>query len=202
MIASLPAELLRALRLTIAVFIITGLGYPLLITGIAQAAFPSQANGSLISKGGMVVGSSLIGQQFSGDTYFHGRPSATVDATTGKAAPYTADNSGGSNLGPSNQALTDRVKAAVDDLKKSDEVPADGVPVDLVTTDFSGLDPDISVASAQVQAPRVAKARGMDESKLRALIDRYTRGRDLGVFGEPRVNVLLLNLALDNGEGA
>lgn len=196
MLASLPAELLRALRLTIVMAVLTGLLYPLAITGIAQVLFKDQANGSLITdKSGAVIGSRLIGQSFQGDSrYFYGRPSATP-------TPYDASNSAGSNLGPSNQALSDRVAGDVQRIQSTEfGVPGDGVPVDLVTTDFTGFDPDISVAAAMLQSERVARVRGLDPAKVRQLIDHHTQGRVLWIFGEPHVNVLDVNLALDNGE--
>ncbi|MGH7060146.1 MAG: potassium-transporting ATPase subunit KdpC, partial [Stellaceae bacterium] len=154
-----------------------------------QLLFPHQANGSLVEKDGRVIGSSLIGQSFTSDKYFHGRPSATVQA------PYAADNSGGSNLGPTSQALIDRVKA--DAAKLAKENPGTPIPVDLVTTSASGLDPDITPAAALFQVPRVAKARHLDPATLRALIDENTQDRLFGLLGEDRVNVLALNLALD-----
>ena len=179
---------------------LTGLAYPLAITGIAQAILPGQANGSLLSIGGKPVGSALIGQNFAADKYFHGRPSATsapdpADASKTVAAPYNAANSGGSNLGPTSKALNDRVKQDVDTLKA--ENPQLPVPVDLVTTSGSGLDPDISPEAAQFQAPRIAKARHLPEAAIRDLISETTDGRLVGLIGEPRVNVLALNLALD-----
>jgi K+-transporting ATPase ATPase C chain len=202
MISSLPSELLRALRLTIVFAVLCGLAYPLAITGVAQLLFHDQANGSLITKDGQVVGSSLIGQEFTDARYFHGRPSATLNETDAtKPAPYNAQNSGGSNLGPSNQALITRVSNDVDAIRLREYLaPTDPVPVDLVTTSFSGLDPDISEAAALIQIRRVAGARGLDEARVRALVQKYLQGRSLGIFGEPRVNVLLLNLALDAGE--
>jgi potassium-transporting ATPase KdpC subunit len=200
MIASLPAELLRALRLTLVFAVVTGLVYSLAMTGIIQLVFPNQANGSLVTKNGQVVGSSLIGQEFTSDKYFHGRISVTVDPATGKPKPFAADNSAGSNLGPNNKVLIDRAAADVASIKASDPgVPADGVPVDLVTADFSGLDPDITEAGALVQVNRVAAARNLDPAKLRALVEKNVAGRILWVFGEPHVNVLSLNMALDAG---
>jgi potassium-transporting ATPase KdpC subunit len=196
--------MLREIRPAIVVLfgltVITGLVYPLAITGIAQIVFPHQAQGSLIERGGKVVGSQLIGQAFTGDKYFHGRPSATTapdpaDASKSVAAPYNAANSGGSNLGPSNKALIDRVQGDIDKLRK--ENPAAPIPADLVTTSGSGLDPDISPEAAFFQAPRVAKARNLAEDRVRQLVSDHTEDRFLGIFGEPRVNVLLLNLALD-----
>jgi potassium-transporting ATPase KdpC subunit len=170
------------------------------MTGIAGMLFPRQAQGNLIEKDGKVVGSALIGQEFKDDKYFHGRPSATTaadpnDSTKTVSAPYNAANSGGSNLGPTSKALADRVKEDVDKLKA--ENPSQPVPVDLVTTSGSGLDPDISPEAALFQVPRVAKARSIPEAKLRQLVDEQVQGRTLGFLGEPRVNVLLLNLALD-----
>ena len=201
-VRSLPIELLRALRLTLVIAVVTGLIYPLVITGISQVVFHDQANGSLIVKNGQVVGSKLIGQNFTDPKYFFGRPSATAntsDAT--KSDPYNAENSAGSNLAPSNKALIDRVSKAVAQIRKENNLPADSmVPVDLVTTDFSGFDPDITEAGALIQVTHVATARSLDPAKVRALVEKYVQGRSLGVFGEPRVNVLALNMALDNGE--
>ena len=200
MIAALPRELLRAVRLTLLFALMTGLIYSLAMTGIIQLVFSNQANGSLVTKNGQVVGSSLIGQQFASDKYFHGRISVTVDPTTGKPKPYAAENSAGSNLGPNNKALIDRAAADVATIRASDPgVPPQGVPVDLVTADFSGLDPDITEAGALVQVDRVAEARGLDPNRLRALVESQVQGRILWVFGEPHVNVLSLNMALDAG---
>ena len=196
--------MLREIRPAILVLLlltaITGLAYPLAITAIAGAIFPQQAQGSLIERDGKVVGSALIGQEFKSDKYFHGRPSATTapdpaDSSKTVPSPYNAANSGGSNLGPTSKALNDRIKEDVDKLKA--ENPSSPVPVDLVTTSGSGLDPDISPEGALFQVPRVAKARGMSEDKLRQLVAENTSGRLIGIFGEPRVNVLELNLALD-----
>ncbi|MBV8565456.1 MAG: K(+)-transporting ATPase subunit C [Methylobacteriaceae bacterium] len=198
-------EIRPAIVLVIALTLITGLAYPLAMTGIAQALFPRQANGSLIERDGKVVGSSLIGQYFKDDRYFHGRPSATTDTDPNDPnktvpAPYNAANSGASNLGPTSKALIDRVKADLDTLKK--ENPSTPVPMDLVTTSASGLDPDISPEAAFFQAPRVAKARNLPEDRVRQLVTDHIEGRTLGLFGEPRVNVLALNLALDEmGKG-
>jgi K+-transporting ATPase ATPase C chain len=193
-------EIRPAIVFIVALTIITGLVYPLAMTGIAGVVFPSQAQGSLIEKDGKVIGSALIGQNFTDGKYFHGRPSATnapdpKDATKTVDAPYNAINSMGSNLGPTSKALADRMKGDVDKLKA--ENPNAAVPVDLVTASGSGLDPDISPAAALFQIPRVAKARGLSEAQLRALVDAQTEGRWLGLLGEPRVNVLKLNLALD-----
>jgi K+-transporting ATPase ATPase C chain len=193
-------EIRPAIVFIVALTVITGLIYPLVMTGIAGAIFPYQAQGSLIEQDGKVVGSALIGQQFSGEGYFHGRPSATVapdpaDSTKTVPAPYNAANSGGSNLGPTNQALVDRVKEDVDKLKQ--ENPSAPVPIDLVTTTGGGLDPHISPAAALFQVPRVARARNMPEDRVRELVNARIEGRTLGFLGEPRVNVLALNLALD-----
>jgi potassium-transporting ATPase KdpC subunit len=193
-------EIRPAIVVLIALTLVTGLAYPLAITGIAQIVFPRQAQGSMIERDGHVVGSALIGQTFADDKYFHGRPSATTapdpkDSTKTVAAPYNAANSGGSNLGPSNKALIDRVQGDLAKLKQ--ENPAAPVPLDLVTTSASGLDPDISPEAAQFQVPRIAKARNLPENRVRELVADQTEGRFLGLLGEPRVNVLLLNLALD-----
>jgi K+-transporting ATPase ATPase C chain len=193
-------EIRPAIILLLALTLITGLAYPLAITAVAGAIFPKQAKGSLIEKDGKVVGSALIGQEFKSDKYFHGRPSATVapdpnDFTKTVPAPYNAANSGGSNLGPTSKALNDRVKEDVAKLKA--ENPSQSVPVDLVTASGSGLDPDISPEGALFQVPRVAKARNLPEDRVRQFVTENTEGRLGGLLGEPRVNVLALNLALD-----
>ena len=193
-------EIRPAIVVLVLLTLITGLAYPLAMTGIAGAIFPNQAQGSLIEKDGKVIGSALIGQAFASDKYFPGRPSATnapdpKDSTKTIDAPYNAANSMGSNLGPTSKALADRLKGDVDRLKA--ENPNAAVPVDLVTTSGSGLDPDISPAAALFQVSRVAKARGLPETSVRTLVEGQVEGRTLGLLGEPRVNVLKLNLALD-----
>jgi K+-transporting ATPase ATPase C chain len=195
-------ELLRAARLTLVVAVVTGLIYPLVITGIAQVVFHDQANGSLIVRHGQLVGSKLIGQNFTDPRYFFGRPSATVNQSdVAKSDPYNAQNSAGSNLAPSNRVLIDRVSKAVAQIRKENSLPADSmVPVDLVTTDFSGFDPDITEAGALTQVNHVSAARNLDAAKVSALVEKYVQGRSLGIFGEPHVNVLALNVALDAGE--
>jgi potassium-transporting ATPase KdpC subunit len=195
-------EIRPAIVLVVALTVTTGLLYPLAMTGIAGTLFPYQAQGSLIEQDGKVVGSALIGQVFVDDKYFHGRPSATTapdpkDPTKTVDAPYNAANSMGSNLGPTNKALADRVKGDVDKLKQ--ENAAAPVPIDLVTTSASGLDPHISPEAALFQVPRVAKARNMPEDRVRQLVNDNVEGRLAGLLGEPRVNVLALNLALDRG---
>jgi K+-transporting ATPase ATPase C chain len=197
-------EIRPALVLLIGLTLITGLAYPLAMTGIAGVIFPSQAQGSLIEKDGKVVGSALIGQVFADDKYFHGRPSATnapdpKDSIKTVDAPYNASNSMGSNLGPTNKALIERVQGDVDALKK--ENASASVPIDLVTTSGSGLDPHISPEAALFQVPRIAKARNISEDRVRQLVQERTEGRFLGLLGEPRVNVLALNMALDGTAG-
>ncbi|MBV8534600.1 MAG: K(+)-transporting ATPase subunit C [Alphaproteobacteria bacterium] len=193
-------QLRPAILMIVVMTIITGLVYPLGMTGIAQIVFPHQANGSLIEKDGKVIGSSLIGQNFTSDKYFHGRPSATTepdpkDSTKTVPVPYAADNSVGSNAGPTAKSLIERVTGDAKTLK--DENPSAPVPVDLVTTSASGLDPDITPAAALFQVPRVAKARNLSEDRVRQLVSDHTEGRLFGLIGEPHVNVLALNLALD-----
>ncbi len=184
----------------LALTMITGVAYPLAVTGIAAVLFPYQAQGSLVERSGQIVGSALIGQEFKEDRYFHGRPSATTapdpaDASKTIPAPYNAANSGGSNLGPTSKALADRLSEDVAKLKA--ENPAAAIPVDLVTTSGSGLDPDVSPEGALFQVPRVAKARGVPEEQIRKLVTASVQPPLGGVLGEPRVNVLKLNLALD-----
>lgn len=188
---------IRAAIVSLAVLtVVTGLAYPLLVTVVAHAAFPDQASGSLVRHDGHLVGSRLIGQSFDDPKYFWGRVSATTDSN-GKALPYNAESSVGSNLGPTNPALLDEVKTRIDALKAADPDNRAPVPVDLVTSSGSGLDPDISPAAARYQVHRVAKARGVDDAHVQALVDQHTEDRQLGILGEPRVNVLALNLALD-----
>jgi K+-transporting ATPase ATPase C chain len=193
-------EIRPAIVMIVCFTVLTGLIYPLAMTGIAQVVFPRQANGSLIEKDKKVIGSELIGQNFTEDKYFHGRPSATTDAdpkdpTKTVPAPYNAANSSGSNAGPTAKSLIERIQGDVDKLKA--ENPNTAVPVDLVTTSASGLDPDITPAAALFQVPRIAKARGLPEAKVRDLVSQQVEVRFLGVIGEPRVNVLRLNMALD-----
>ena len=197
-------EIRPAIVVLVALTLITGLVYPLAMTGIAQVVFPQQAQGSLIERNGAVVGSELIGQVFETDKYFHGRPSATTapdphDPTKTVPAPYNAANSGGSNLGPSNKALIDRVREDMEKLRRENSSAA--VPTDLVTTSASGLDPHISTEAALFQVPRIAKARNVSEDRIRQLVADHIEGRFLGLLGEPHVNVLLLNLALDQLAG-
>ncbi len=191
-------QLRPAITITLVLTAILGIGYPLLTTAVAQAAFPSQANGSIVYVNGKAIGSSLIGQYWTQAQYFHGRPSATNNLQ-GTPAPYQANNSAGSNLGPTNSALIQTVQQRVAAVRaENPDVPASTpVPVDLVTSSASGLDPDISVASAYFQIPRIAKARGMTQAAVQKIVDAHIEGRFLGIFGEPRVNVLKLNLALD-----
>ena len=185
------ALLRPALTLLILLTVLTGLVYPLAVTGLAQAVFPHQANGSLLERGGKPIGSSLIGQNFTSPKYFWGRPSATAPQA------YNGTGSSGSNLGPSNPALTDAAKQRIAALQAADPDNHAPIPVDLVTASGSGLDPEISPAAAQYQLSRVARTRGLQPAEVQALVARYTHGRQFGVLGEPRVNVLELNLALD-----
>jgi len=187
----MKAQIRPALMALLIFTVLTGLIYPLVVTGIAQLAFPHQANGSLIINNGQAVGSELIGQPFDVPKYFWGRLSAT------SPFPYNAAASSGSNIGPSNPALITEIQARIDALKAVDPTNTQPIPVDLVTSSGSGLDPDISIAAALYQVPRVARVRGLSEATVRALVDQFTEGRQLGFLGEPRVNVLKLNLALD-----
>jgi K+-transporting ATPase ATPase C chain len=186
-------DLQIAIRFTLVTTVVFGLAYPLVVTGLSQWLFPRRSNGSLITRGGKVVGSQLIGQTFSSDSYFHARPSNAGDG-------YDAANSSGSNLGPTNHALIERVQADVAKLRA--ENPNAPIPVDLVTASGSGLDPHISPAAAEFQVPRVARARKISQDSLRALVAKHTEARQFGVFGEPRVNVLELNLELDSAFAA
>jgi K+-transporting ATPase ATPase C chain len=195
---SLSAEVLRSLRATLVIAAICGLAYPLVMTGLAQGLFHDNANGGLITRGGTVVGARLIGQNFTAARYFDGRPSATVDENDGtKSKPYNAANSTGDNLGPSNQALIDTVTQRVQAVRKANPTLTGDVPIDLVTTDFSGFDPDISPAAALVQVDRVATARGIDARTVRSLVEQHVENPSLAIFGAPHVNVLALNMALD-----
>lgn len=194
------AQLRPAIVMMACLTLLTGLAYPLAMTGIAQLVFPAQANGSLVEKDGKVIGSRLIGQNFTADRYFRGRPSATTDtdpkdATKTIPAPYNAANSSGSNAGPTAKSLVERVQGDLEKVKA--ENPGVAVPVDLVTTSASGLDPDLSPAAAFFQVPRVARARAVPQDTVRALVTQHIDGRFLGLIGEPRVNVLALNMALD-----
>ncbi len=183
-------QLMPAIRVTLVLTILTGAFYPALVTGLAKAIFPHQANGSLIEANGKVIGSELIGQKFTKPEYFQGRPSAAGDG-------YDAANSGGSNLGPTNQKLADRIKADSEKFRKENPDFQGPIPADLLTTSASGFGPDLSPASALAQAPRVAKARGVPADAMEKLVNEHIEGRQLGFLGEPRVNVLKLNLALD-----
>lgn len=181
-------QIYPAIAITVVLTVLLGIIYPLVVTGLAQVMFPAKAAGSLIEKDGKVIGSSLIGQPFTGSGYFHSRPSAA-------GAGYDATASGGTNLGPTSQKLLDSVKTAADAL--GDENPGEPIPIDLVTASASGLDPHITPAAAEFQVPRIAKERGVSEDKMRQLVREHTEGRQLGFLGEARVNVLELNLALD-----
>ena len=193
-------ELRPAVMMVIVSTLLFGLAYPLGMTGLSQLLFPWQANGSLLTRNGQVIGSALIGQSFTSPKYFHGRPSVTTEPDPKNPSktipvPYAADNSSASNLGPTSNALLDRIKGDVKTLKGENSAP---IPVDLVTSSASGLDPDITPAGAYFQVPRVARARGLSEALVRALVDRQIEPRWLGLYGEPHVNVLKLNLALDD----
>jgi K+-transporting ATPase ATPase C chain len=197
-------QLRPALVILVLLTVLTGLAYPFAITGLAGVLFPSQAGGSLVTSNGKIVGSALIGQSFTSDKYFHGRPSATTapdpkDASKTIPAPYNAANSSGSNLGPTNKALLDRIKE--DTAKLKAENPNAPIPQDLVTTSGSGLDPNITPEAAFFQVPRVAKARNIPEDKLHDLVSNLVEGRIMGIIGEPKVNVLALNIALDRLTG-
>ena len=184
-------QLLPAVRITLVLTVLTGMIYPALVTGIAQAIFPKQANGSLIEVNGRVIGSELIGQKFSKPEYFQGRPSAAGDG-------YDAANSGASNLGPTSQKLVDRIKADAEKFHKENPDFSGPIPADLLTASASGLDPHLSPASAAAQVARVAKARGITQDQAQQLVDRFTEARQLGFLGESRVNVLKLNIELDS----
>ena len=192
MLNLIPSDILKSIRITLVFGLLGGIIYPLAVTGISQVAFHDQANGSLIVVNGQVVGSSLIGQSFSADRYFQGRPSYNK---------YDASNSLGSNLGPSNQQLIDNVASSARAYRQANGLdPSAQVPADAVTSDFTGFDPDITEANALLQVHRIATARSLDEAKVRALVEKYVHGRVLWIFGEPYVNVLEVNLALDRGE--
>jgi len=201
--SAITHQLRPAVLLTAVLTAILGLAYPLALTGLAQTLFPNQANGSLVRDGGgTVVGSALIGQEFTSPGYFHGRPSATVDADSGEDRPYNAANSSASNLGPTNQRLIDAVAARTVAYRSENGLADDApVPVDAVTASGSGLDPHITPANALLQAGRVARARGVAAAEVVGHVERHTEGRTLGLLGEPRVNVLLLNAALDERYG-
>jgi K+-transporting ATPase ATPase C chain len=199
---TLLRQLRPAILLTLLLTLIVGIIYPVLTFGLAQGLFNSQANGSLVYVNGKPVAAKLIGQYWTQPQYFHGRPSATLNLQ-GTPAPYEADNSGGSNLGPTNAVLIKTVQQRIADLKaENPDVPAGTpIPADLVTSSASGLDPDLSIAAAYYQIPRIAKARGLSQNTVRHLVDTHVTGRFLGIFGEPRVNVLELNIALDRLAG-
>jgi K+-transporting ATPase ATPase C chain len=195
---SLLRQLRPAILLTVLLTLITGIAYPLATFGVAQGLFPNQANGSLVYVNGKPVASRIIGQYWTEPQYFHGRPSATLNLQ-GTPSPYQADNSGGSNLGPTNSVLIKTVQQRIADLKaENPDVPAGTpLPADLVTASASGLDPDLSIAAVYYQIPRVAKARGLSQAAVRRIVEAHVTGRFLGLFGEPRINVLDLNMALD-----
>jgi potassium-transporting ATPase KdpC subunit len=195
---ALLRQLRPAIVITLVLTVLLGVVYPLAVMGVGQTLFNSQANGSIVYVNGKPIGSALIGQYWTQPQYFHGRPSATINLQ-GTPAPYQANNSGGSNLGPTNSALIQTVQQRITALKaENPDVPAGTpIPADLVTASASGLDPDISVAAAYYQIPRIAKARGLSQDAVRHLVDAHITGRFLGIFGEPRINVLELNLALD-----
>lgn len=200
MLKSLPKDLLVSVRLVLVMIVVCCVAYTYAVTGVAQVLFGDTANGGLISRGGQVVGARLIGQNFTDPRYFQGRPSPTASVTDPtKAEPYNAQNSGGSNLGPSNQALIDRVKKSVADIRKANPSFTGDVPVDLVTTDFAGFDPYITPAAAQLQVARIAAARSLDPARVARLVQDHTEGPTFGILGEEHVNVLMLNLALDDG---
>ena len=201
MLTLIPSDILKAIRITLVFGLIGGVIYPLVITGVSQLVFHDQSDGSLVVVNGQVVGSSLIGQNFSSDKYFQGRLSYTLNPATGSPNPYEADNSAGSNLGPSCQTLINNVASAARAYRQANGLdPNAPVPVDAVTADFSGFDPDITEANALLQVHRVATARSLDEAKVRALVEKYVHGRVVWIFGEQYVNVLEVNLALDRGE--